>query len=417
MNSWSQDLLDRFKKEAEDIICVAAMPLKQISQEPVLLRFFASTDDVLDLDALKAYILDALRYFQKNNRNEQSIAVNFSQGFIEFLIVYQDLIFIFIAKKARCNEVLLSKYCHDFCQQLAPTLQKAKQNSLHEFKTHIPLPTAEDKPLVEAKINTMILRQQPGVYVTRQIGKQDLIQHWLEKQSLGTYAKQNSLQARQQALAEVGSHFVSAHFKFEGKHLKIERAYIKGRNMVEIVESRQKMTLAQGMAILRKLIDILAPVHAKKLAHGNIHPENVFFSPNREVLLTDDHLFELIASDNFIRKSYSNVDRLPVGRLGYLAPEQLLGEAATPQSDFWALGYLLCYLLLGEPVLDFNTPSEQIVASHHSIKEAIKTRVVVIYPNLKALLSGLVHEKPEARFESLDVILKQIMQIMQAQQT
>ena len=60
----------------------------------------------------------------------------------------------------------------------------------------------------------------------------------------------------------------------------------------------------------------------------------------------------------------------------------------------------------------FRTPSEQIVASHHSLKEAFKERVCRSYPGVENLLYGLLQDKPDKRFQNLNDILGQIVEIM-----
>lgn len=413
MNNTSQLLLDELKANYPDITCFIAM--KDTDKVPSWFRHL-SVDEHVDREALSDYAHEAIRLFQRYTGNVERYLAHLDATYVEFGIVFQGVRFLFVSKKEHTNEVLLQEVCSGFCEKIYPSLQQSSSHSLHSFTHSFTPPDKQkkpsEKPVKKASGKIQILREQPNVRVEKE---DNVVRHLIAQKSLGKYAQPELLQARQSTLKQLNTKLVLAQFDFTGGQVKATRRFVAGRSMADIIQSRTTMQLPHALAILRKLIDLLTPLHENGFAHGNIHPHNVFFSSEREVLLTDAYLFDLISSPTFIQKSYSQESRIPVGQLGYLAPEQLLGVAATPQSDYWSLGYLFCYLLLGEPVLAFRTPSEQIVAAHHSIKEAIKTRILEQHPETQALLDGLVQEKPDKRFQNLQLILDQIVQIMSQQ--
>lgn len=415
MNNTSQLLLDELKENYPDIACFIA--IKDTEQVASWFRYLSVSEEV-NSEALRDYVHEAIKLFQRYPGDIQRYIAHLDNNYVELGIVYQNIRFLFVSKKEHTNEMLLQDVCLEFCEKIHPSLQQSSSHSLHSF-THTFVP--EKKPEAQApktshqpQGQTRILREQPAVRVEQESNTTGtFVHHLIAQKSLGKYAQTDLLQARQSMLQHIDSQLVLSQFDFTGGQIKTTRPFVQGRSMAELIQSRQKMALPQALAIVRKLVALLKPLHENGFAHGNIHPHNVFFSPDREILLTDDYLFDLIASPKFIQKSYSQESRIPVGHLGYLAPEQLLGETAKPQSDFWALGYLFCYLLLGEPVLAFKTPSDQIVAAHHSLKEAIKTRILELYPSVQPLLDGLIQDKPEKRFQNLELILEHIMKIMQ----
>jgi len=420
MNNTSQLLIDEFQANYPDLIGFAA--IKETESSPCAVHLLSVAEGV-DREALSTYLRDTLANFRETAPfTVERYLAHLDAKHIELGIVYQQMSFLFLSKKENINEVLLQEVCSDFCGRIYPVLHRSSSDSLHSFSNTFQgnkkTVMAELKPDEPTSATVDLLREQAGVRVDKRHAENQVsIAHYIAQKNLGQYAKQELLQARQHVLNHLDSQLVLSRFDFQGGQIKIERPFVMGRSMAELIQSRQKMQLTQALAIIRKLVDLLKPLHQNGFAHGNIHPHNVFFSPEREVLLTDDYLFDLITSPKFIQKSYSQESRIPVGRLGYLAPEQLLGELATPQSDFWSLGYLFCYLILGEPVLRFHTPSEQIVAAHHSIKEAIKERVLAYHPCVQSFLEGLIQQKPQQRFGDLSEILAQIVEIMAQQNT
>ncbi len=416
MNNTSQLLLDELKKNHPDLVCFIARKDKE--QTASWFRHL-SVDKQVDLQALSDYAHEAIRLFQRYPGDMNRYLAHLDPRYVELGIVYENIHFLFVSKKEHANEMLLQDICLAFCEKIHPSLQQSSSHSLHAFThTFTPekKPTPKDKPapLASTSAEIRLLREQPAVrveYESKAAGT--FVHHLIAQKSLGKYAQTDLLQARQSLLQPINSQLVLSQFDFTGGQIKATRPFVQGRSMAELIQSRKKMQLPQALAILQKLVDLLTPLHKNGFAHGNIHPHNVFFSPDREILLTDDYLFDLIASPRFIQKSYSQESRIPVGYLGYLAPEQLLGETARPQSDFWALGYLFCYLLLGEPVLAFKTPSEQIVAAHYTIKEAVKERILSYYPSTKMLLEGLIEGKLENRLEDPSLISDHILHAMQ----
>ena len=96
-------------------------------------------------------------------------------------------------------------------------------------------------------------------------------------------------------------------------------------------------------------------IHEQGVVHRDIKLGNVLLSSNGHVVLSDfgiSRLFsERLRSDvNAVRTMVSEVctgSRLVMGTQGYIAPEVVRGEAATPAADSYSLGVMFVYLLTG----------------------------------------------------------------------
>ncbi|MCK5687636.1 serine/threonine protein kinase, partial [Myxococcota bacterium] len=93
----------------------------------------------------------------------------------------------------------------------------------------------------------------------------------------------------------------------------------------------------------------LVHAHSKNIIHRDLKPENIFLSDDGRVVLADFGIAKAFeqagASDATIQYGKTRL----YGSPSYIAPEQLAGAAASPQSDLFALGALLYELLTGEP--------------------------------------------------------------------
>ena len=99
----------------------------------------------------------------------------------------------------------------------------------------------------------------------------------------------------------------------------------------------------------------LAYIHAKGVIHRDLKLENVLIGPDGHAVLTDFGISKIcaMAEDDPRIDPVQTVIRLRdgknplMGSLGYMAPELEMGGAASPQSDYYALGVIVFRLLTG----------------------------------------------------------------------
>lgn len=105
--------------------------------------------------------------------------------------------------------------------------------------------------------------------------------------------------------------------------------------------SDARLRTANIRAILEQALDVLAYLHAQKppLIHRDIKPANLILRPNGRVAVVDFGGVRQRAGETSTSTS--------IGTFGYMAPEQLHGEA-TPASDIYGLGATVLALLTGK---------------------------------------------------------------------
>lgn len=102
--------------------------------------------------------------------------------------------------------------------------------------------------------------------------------------------------------------------------------------------------------------DGLAYIHGKGVVHRDLKLQNVLLGPDGHVVLTDfgiSRIVEMPEGERSVVDPAQTIVRLqdgkcPVmGSIGYMAPELEMGGAASPQSDWYALGVMTFKLLTG----------------------------------------------------------------------
>ena len=136
----------------------------------------------------------------------------------------------------------------------------------------------------------------------------------------------------------------------------------------ELLEGESlRQRLDRGPIPFKKAVDYgvqialaLAAAHAKGICHRDVKPGNLFLTTDSRLKLLDFGLAKLAsrmreAGSEDPTASAGHSRGVAVGTVGYMAPEQVLGEEVDERTDIFALGAVLYEMFTG--VRAFNRPS------------------------------------------------------------
>lgn len=115
--------------------------------------------------------------------------------------------------------------------------------------------------------------------------------------------------------------------------------YLEGEEVKDIINMHGKMENEQVEHIARQILSGLAHSHGRSLIHSDVKPQNIFVDFKGHATLVDFGIARTMSSHS--------IDQPVYGTPGYISPEQITGEPATPASDIYSLGVTLYEMITG----------------------------------------------------------------------
>jgi Serine/threonine protein kinase len=130
--------------------------------------------------------------------------------------------------------------------------------------------------------------------------------------------------------------------------------YVHGQDLRQFVKQNGAVSAERAIQWAGEICEILEFLHKQEppIIHRDLTPDNLVLNKDETVTLID-----FGAANEFVGTATGTL----VGKQAYIAPEQLRGKAA-PQSDFYAFGGTLFFLLTGrDPIPLMQTDLKAVV--------------------------------------------------------
>jgi len=219
------------------------------------------------------------------------------------------------------------------------------------------------------------------------------------------HAKQRFVREAQAASSTDHANICTVHDiqSTEDGRLFIVMAYYEGGTLKQRL-AQGPLTVAEALGIATQVADGLARAHAAGVVHRDIKPGNVILTDDA-VKIVDFGLATLAGSVQLTQAGS------PMGTVGYMAPEQLRGLGAMPQSDVWAVGVMLYEMLAGHPPFQGAYAEALSYAIRHDTPPPLRTVRAEIPEEVEQLVFRALHKDSAVRFASGRELARALRQV------
>ncbi len=164
--------------------------------------------------------------------------------------------------------------------------------------------------------------------------------------------------------------------------------------------------LASGPLPLRKVVDCgvqiakgLAAAHDKGIVHRDLKPENLFLLKDGRLKILDFGIARAVSPDA-VTMAASTDPGVVIGTVGYMAPEQVRGQAVDQRADLFSLGAVLYEMLSGRRAFQRDTAAETMTAILRDDPPEITDVRAPLPPGLDRIVRHCLEKNPAERFQS-----------------
>ncbi len=178
--------------------------------------------------------------------------------------------------------------------------------------------------------------------------------------------------------------------------------YVDGKNLKEYIREKGRLPAHEAVNIARQIADALEQAHKAGVVHRDIKPQNILFSHEGKVKVTDFGI--AIAGDGVTVTVGDEI----IGSVQYIAPEQARGGLAGKQSDLYSLGIVLYEMVTGKVPFDGESPVA--VAMKHIQEQIVPPRQLVadLPESLEHIILKAVQKDSAERYTSAAELLEDL---------
>jgi serine/threonine-protein kinase len=169
--------------------------------------------------------------------------------------------------------------------------------------------------------------------------------------------------------------------------------------------SRERLPWRRAVEIAAAVADGLAAAHAQGVVHRDLKPENLFLTSDGQVRILDFGVARFDAeapgeAETLAGPSSSTKPGILLGTLGYMSPEQAVGEPADSRSDIFALGCVLFEMLTGRRAFARGTVGETLRAIQTEPVPDVDGLGLGIPADVGRIVAHCLEKEPQQRFQS-----------------
>jgi predicted Ser/Thr protein kinase len=188
--------------------------------------------------------------------------------------------------------------------------------------------------------------------------------------------------------------------------------YLEGEDLIEAIDSAQRMSSARAIHIAKQVCRALSAAHGVGIVHRDLKPENVFLIRQGE----DPDFVKIL--DFGIAKVADGQHRLTragevFGTPHYMSPEQCQGQDVDARTDIYALGVLLYEMVTGDVPHDADTMMGILTKQLYEDPVPPSIKCAQVPAALEQVIMRCLFKDPGQRYPSMAELLADLERVEQ----
>jgi eukaryotic-like serine/threonine-protein kinase len=180
--------------------------------------------------------------------------------------------------------------------------------------------------------------------------------------------------------------------------------------MMRLAARQLQVELAPALHIGREVLQALAYAHAAtdeqgrpfRLVHRDVAPSNILIDKSGEVKLGDFGIVRAALIESRTRPGEIK------GKIGYVSPEQAMGQKLDARSDLFSLAVVIAEMLIGRALFPGQSELEILTSLHSGNVAALDIYGRHVPADVRAMLRRALASRAEARFATAELFLGEI---------
>gem|GEM_PF-162700 len=179
--------------------------------------------------------------------------------------------------------------------------------------------------------------------------------------------------------------------------------FLDGTSIGERLDSEGRIPEGEAVAIARQAARGLQAAARQHLIHRDVKPDNLVITSDGTVKVADFGL----AKDTEAHTRLTQ-DKVTIGTIAYMSPEQIRGETLDVRSDIYALGATLYHMVSGRP--PFVGEGAVVLAYKHLNDPVplLRSAFASASAGVEAVIHRMMAKKPEDRYSGYEALLEDL---------
>ena len=178
---------------------------------------------------------------------------------------------------------------------------------------------------------------------------------------------------------------------------------VQGRPLSDILEERGTMRPVEILTIMAQVARALQVVHDSGVIHRDVKPSNILINREGLAKLTD------FGISTAVHQRPMTATGMVMGTAQYLAPEQAMGNMATPSGDLYALGIIGYEALVGHRPF---TGSTQVEIAFAHVNQEVPPIPGTVPKEVRDVIMELLSKSPALRPASARELARRLDRIV-----